>query len=765
MFSVFLTRQTWWSLGLAAGFALTSALAAPEPTKRPVSFRHEVMAVLAKAGCASGPCHGNRAGKGGFKLSLRGEDPAADYLTLTTGLAGRRLNFAQPDQSLLLLKPTTDVAHEGGARFNPDSPEYDLLRRWIAARSPDDSDASPVTRLTVTPREQFLYAPADRLPIQVTAQFSDGQQRDVTRLAVYETVNVDVAKVSADGLITRQQSGETTVMVRYLDQQAPVTVAFVPRRPEFSRRGFPRFTKAVDTAVFAKLRQLRLNPAERCSDEVFIRRAYLDLLGVLPTAEEARTFAAKREREKRDRLVDGLLERPEFAEFWALKWADLLRLDERALDEKGARQFYESIRASLATHQPLDQFARSLVSARGSTYGTPTANYYRNLRTPIERAEAVAQVWLGTRLQCAQCHNHPYERWTQDNYHDWTALFARVDYQVLENRRRDDNDSHEFKGEQIVFVKNSGEHKNPRTDQPARPRFLGKTEPVALESLPLPASPVPWPTNAVTGTTELDALAVWLTSPNNPLFARAQANRIWFHLMGRGLVEPIDDLRQTNPASHPALLETLTQELIHSGFDVRHVIRLILNSHSYQASAIPAPGTEDDLSNYSHTVVRRLTAEQLLDAQSQVVGVPLDFAGFPRGTRAGQMPLLKTSGRRDQASLDQFLSTFGKPPRQVPSECERASEPAMTQAFALISGPTLQEFIGSPENCLTPLLNSDESNREKLDDLFWSALTRAASAEERARLLPLIDASKDRRATWEDILWSVLNAKEFVLRR
>ncbi|HRI15981.1 MAG TPA: DUF1549 and DUF1553 domain-containing protein [Verrucomicrobiota bacterium] len=754
----------WWLVGPS----LVGAAPVKEP-EPPVSFRRDVMAILAKSGCASGACHGNRAGKGGFKLSLRGEDPDADFVTLTTGLSGRRLNFSDPDQSLLLLKPTTEVTHEGGARFAKDSPEYRVLQRWIAARAPDDQDRPKLNRLAVSPSEQFIYAPKDKLQVKVTATFADGEQRDVTALAVYEASNVGVAKVSPNGLVTRQQPGESTIMVRYLDQQAPVSVAFVPRHPEFRSRGFPKSTNAVDAAVFAKLKQLRLNPADLCSDNDYVRRAYLDLLGILPTADEARTFVADRAKDKRATLVELLLARPEFSEFWALKWADLLRLDERTLDEKGARLFYEWLRSSLSAGKPLDQLARELIATRGSTYASPAANYYRNLRTPVERAEAVAQVWLGTRLQCAQCHNHPYERWTQNNYHDWTAVFARVDYQVLENRRRDDNDSHEFKGEQVVFVKNSGEHKHPRTGKPAVPHFLGVREPVGeqitMAALGIPESPINWPTNAISGSTELDALAVWLTSPQHPLFARVQANRIWFHLMGRGLVDPIDDFRLTNPPSHPALLDALTAELVRSGFDLRSVIRLVMNSRVYQASSVPAKGSEEDSINYSHTVVRRLTAEQLLDAQSQASGVPLEFSGFPVGIRAGQMPLLKPGGRRGRDPLDQFLVTFGKPQRQVPSECERATEPAMTQAFAFISGPTLQEFIGDKDNRLTALLASGMSAREMLDELYWSSLTRAPSPVEASRLIPLIESAPDRRAVLEDILWSLLNAKEFVLRR
>jgi hypothetical protein len=725
------------------------------------------MAVLAKAGCASGQCHGNRNGKGGFKLSLRGQDPDADYATLVNDLAGRRLNLSDPEHSLLLLKPLAEVPHEGGQRFKPNSREHEILRRWLAARAPDDSAAPKLVRLEVTPRDDYIYAPKANAEIAVTAVFADGRRRDVTTLAVYEVANVAVAEVAPDGRITRKSDGETTVVVRYLDQQAPVRVAFVPRRPEFSTRKFPKPANAVDEQVFTKLKRLRLNPAELCADEVFLRRAYLDLLGILPAADEARAFVADAAKDKRSRLVDALLERPEFAEFWALKWADLLRLDERTLDRKGARLFYDWLRTSIASHQPLDEFARELVAARGSTYANPAANYYRNLRTPVERAEAAAQVWLGTRLQCAQCHNHPYERWTQDNYHDWTAVFERVDFQVLENRRQDENDKHEFKGDQVVFVKNSGEHQNPRTKKASVPRFLGRSETVVAGATPgvYPALNLTWPTNAITGSTELDALAGWLTSTNNPLFARTQANRIWFHLMGRGLVDPIDDFRSTNPASHPALLDVLTAELVKSGFDLRHVIRLVMNSRTYQLSSEPTKGSEDDAVNYSHTVVRRLTAEQLLDAQSEAAGVPLEFGGYPEGTRAGQMPLLKTGARKKSNPLDQFLVAFGKPPRQTPSECERSSEPSMTQAFALISGPTVQDFVGDKDNRLTSLLASGKPARAVVDELFWTALTRAPSKTESARLVALIESAPDKRAALEDILWGLLNAKEFVLRR
>ncbi len=749
--------------GRIALLALAFALAASAPMARgaapvPVSFRHDVMAVLSKAGCNTGPCHGNRNGQGGFKLSLRGEDAEADYAALVPGLAGRRLDFNAPDESLFLLKPTTGVPHEGRLRFERGSREYELLRRWVAARAPDDRDrAVAVTRLEVTPSSEVLYAPKDRVQLKVVARFADGSKRDVTTLACYEPVNLNV-EISREGLVTRKSPGETTVLVRYLNQQAPVSLAFVPAQPQFRPKNRPPENNFIDKQVFAKLRALRLNAAPLCADEVFCRRAFLDLLGLLPTANEARSFVADRRADKRARLIDALLERPEFAEFWALKWLDLLKADERTLDAKGLRGFHEWIRAGLATNKPLDQFAREIIAARGSTYAEPAANFYRALRTPVERAEAAAQVFLGTRLQCAQCHNHPYERWTQDDYHDWTGVFARVSYQVLENRRRDDNDGHEFIGEQVVFLTNKLAHTNPRTSQPAKPRFLGEESSLAAR---IKAQGTNQPD-------ELETLSRWLTRPDQPRFARAQVNRIWFHLMGRGLVDPVDDFRATNPASHPALLEALTAELGRSRFDLRHVIRLVMNSRTYQLDSTPAPGSEDDVANYSHTVVRRLGAEQLLDGVSQAAGVPLEFKGWPLGTRVAQIPSVRVQAgqaRRKVGQTDLFLRAFGKPPRQVTSECERSCEPAMGQAFQLISGPVTQEFLGEPDNRLGALLRASQDDRARLDELYWSVLTRPPTAAEQARLGALLAGATDKRAAWEDVLWALLNSKEFVLRR
>jgi len=716
-----------------------------------VSFPTDVQAVLSKAGCNLGTCHGNATGKGGFKLSLRGDDLDYDHAALVREQFGRRVDVVAPDESLLLLKATQAVAHEGGKRFDRDSWEYRTLREWIAGGAPRKSAGAPtLVKLEVTPREQFLTPPAESVQLQVQATFSDGSVRDVTPIACYEVVNVAVADVSVQGKVTRKEFGETTVLARFLRLQEPVRLAFVPARPDFQWAN-TRPHNFIDEHVFAKLRTLRMNPSELASDEVFLRRAYLDLLGILPTAEEARKFVGRgAPTGKRAALVDELLERPEFAGFWALKWADLLRVEEKSLDAKGMQDFHHWIRNSLARHQPMDQFVRELIAARGSTYANPEANFYRANRTPVLRAEAVAQVFLGTRLQCAQCHNHPFDRWTQDDYYDWAALFARLDYKILRNDRRDKNDKHEFIGEQIVYLARKGSVTNPRTEQPAEPRFLGA------------------PRQDFVRQDELEALAAWMTRPENPLFARAQVNRIWFHLMGRGIVDPIDDFRATNPPSHPALLDALTAEFVKGGFDLRHLVRLIMASRAYQTVSEPNETNREDASNYSRSLVRRLGAEQLFDTLHQVAGVTPEFRNFPTGTRAAELPgarLEGRRGRRSQLSPDLFMSVFGKPPRLTTCECERSTETTMSQAFQMISGPSVNELLTQSDNRLAALLDSGKPNRAIVEELYWTALTRPPSEAEMAKTSAHIEKAKDRRTGVEDVLWGLVNAKEFVLRR
>ena len=731
-------------LALLIGCALSVPARAGE-----ISFRNDVIAVISKAGCNAGTCHGNRAGKAGFKLSLRGEDSELDYAALTHDMFARRTNPTDPDQSLILLKATAQIAHEGGRRFGKDSDEYSTLRRWIADGMPPDAPGTPkLEKIEVAPVEQVLIEPADQIQLKVEATFSDGRKRDVTRLAVYEPANM-LAKVSPEGLVQRERLGESTVLVRFLQLQAPARLAFIAARPDFKWRAAPE-QNYIDREVFAKLRRMRTNPSALCGDTEFLRRASLDLLGLLPTAVEARAFVADRGRNKCTRLIDRLLNRPEFADFWALKWADLLRNEEKVLDRKGVQIFHRWIRESIAENKPLDQFARELLTARGSTYENPAANYLRAIRTPVARAESTAQLFLGLRLQCAQCHNHPYDRWTQDDYYSWAGLFARVDYKVLQNDRRDSFDTHEFNGEQILFTARSGEVTNARNGKPAPPRFLGAPTPPFNDEMD-----------------RLVALAAWLTSPTNSLFARSLANRVWYHLMGRGIVDPIDDFRPTNPPSHPALLDALARDFVAHNFDLRYLIRLIMNSRAYQLSAEPTDTNQDDEVNYSRLIPRRLTAEQLFDAQHQFLAVPAKFHGYPVGMRASQLPVGAPvrRGETKAASAEQFLGLFGKPARLLTCECERSSDTTMGQAFQLISGPTINQLVTNADNRLGALLASGKSSREMIDELYWTGLSRPPSERELAKAAGHLEACRDRREGLEDVAWALLNAKEFILRK
>ena len=649
---------------LSALFSSNSVFAGP------VSFRNEVMAVLSRGGCNQGACHGNQNGKNGFRLSLRGEDPAFDYLSLTRDMLGRRANSLRPAESLLLLKPTAVIPHEGGKRFGAGSFEYSILSRWIAdGLRPDPAETPTLEHLRVTPAERIVVEPAERVRVHAEGVFSDGKACDVTRLATYELSN-EIATVSPDGLIQRQQTGETTVLVRYLNQRATVQLAFVPARPQFSWHALPE-ANYVDHLAFAKLRALRMLPSPLCSDPVFLRRAYLDALGVLPTADEARAFLNDPAPAKRARLIDQLLKRPEFADFWALKWSDLLHNEEKVLDPKGVQLFHHWIRQWIADGKPLNEFARELIAARGSTYANPPANFYRALRDPQVRAETTAQVFLGIRLQCAKCHNHPFDRWTQDDYYSLAAFFARIDYKIVENRRQDKLDKHQFDGDQIVYLNRTGVVKHPRTHETMGPHYL--------------ESPTPrWRDD----TDRLQALADWIAAPDNPFFARAQANRVWYHLLGRGIAEPNDDFRATNPPVNGPLLEALAHDFAAHDFNLRHMVRTIMNSRTYQLSAAPNETNGDDEANFSRALVRPLQAEQLLDALSGALGVPVRFNGYPAGTRAGQVAGVRLARelRQKPTEGELFLQRFGKPDRLLSCECERSEDATIGQAFQMLTG-------------------------------------------------------------------------------
>jgi hypothetical protein len=706
------------------------------------------MAVLSRAGCHQGVCHGNLNGKGGFKLSLRGQDPEFDLSSLTRDQLGRRTNPHDPDSSLFLLKPTGQVLHEGGVRFSVKSGEYRILRDWIKQGMKLDPPGAPtLTSLTVTPAEQYVVQPKKDVTVRARATFSDGTSKDVSSLAVFESTNPKF-DVSPAGHVQSDEPGETTIVVRYLDRQATALLAFVPERKEFVWKK-AAVRNYIDTHVFVRLQKLRMNPSDVCSDSDFLRRAHIDLIGLLPTPDETRKFLADGRLDKRVKLIDALLERPEFADAWAIKWADLLKVEEKQLDKRGVKAFHGWIRQAIAHNKPLNEFAYDLIASRGSTYEAPAANYYRALRDPQVRTEAFAQVFLGIRMMCAKCHNHPFNQLTQDDYHQLAAFFPRVDYVLLDNTRKDKLDKHEFIGEQIVYMNRGGEVKHPVTREVLTPKYLGGRELKMVEK-----------------DDRLMLLANWVADPANPYFARTQANRIWYHLMGRGIVDPEDDFRQSNPPVNGPLLDALTKDLIDHHFDQKHLIRTIMNSRTYQASAIPTPGNRDDETNFSHTIVRSLSAETLLDAISQVTGVPAHFDGHPEGTRAGQIPSLPSLRRRE--TLDsgmKFLRQFGKPERLLTCSCERSDNTTLAQALQMITGPLITRALSEPDNRLGKLMKAGKSNADILDELFLAAVTRTPNDRERSAILTRIESAPERRSALEDVLAALLNSKEFLLRK
>lgn len=653
----------------------------------------------------------------------------------------------------MLLKATSEVPHEGGQRFSRDSFLYDVVRRWIAQGAVDDRDSAPaLTSLTATPKSAVVHAPDDHLQLQVIATFSDGSKRNVTPLAVYEPTDLAVEATPAGKLTPKgHRHQESTVIIRFLNGQIPVVVAFLPPAGDFVWAARPARTR-IDVLVHKKLRRLQIEPSPGSDDTMFLRRAYLDLTGTLPPADEARTFVLdNNDLNKRSQLIDRLLASPDFADHWALKWADLLRVEEKTMDARGVEVFHAWIRHAIAQGQPLNDFVRDILIARGSTYETPPANFYRALRRPEQRSETVAQVFLGTRLRCAKCHDHPFEKWSQDDYYGFAALFAPIDYKIIENKRKDKYDKNQFIGEQRVIDNPKITVRHPGRKQTAPAKFLTSNRP-GQDSVEL----------------QLHDFASWLTSAEHPLFARVLANRVWAELLGRGLVEPIDDFRTTNPPTNVELLEHLTQTLIDSGFRLRPLVREIVLSDTYQASSITNDTNRDDDRSYSRTVPRRLSAEQILDGFSQVTGVPASFEGYQHGIRAGAIAGINRTYRRGAPTGgNRFLEKFGKPARLMACACERSNETTLNQIFELINGETLGAQIRHPQNRITSFLAaySPSENQRLLEQLYWASLSRGPSNLEVERLTNYLDNADDRRTACEDILWSLFNSKEFLLRR
>jgi hypothetical protein len=733
----------------AAGRTVEATLTVARPAlSRPVSYRHDVVALLSKAGCNMGACHGNLNGKGGFRLSLRGDDPRFDLAALTRDALGRRIDRSVPERSLALLKPTGQLPHEGGLRFAAASPEADTLRGWIAAGAIDDFGAVPgVKRITVYPANRIARAPALSQQLVVTAEFADGTTRDVTRQASYDVSDPTQVAVTAGGRVEAGTPCETTVAVRYLGGRAISRLAFLADRPGFVWNAPPEQNR-IDTHVFAKLKALLINPSPPVGDAAFLRRATLDAIGRLPTPEEVRSFLADNDPEKRDRVVDRLVARPEFADFWALKWADLLRNEEKTMGEKGVWIFQRWLRDEFARDGRLDEFARHLITAQGSTWENPPASFYRTNRDPMTAAETVGQVFLGVRLQCARCHNHPFDVWTQDDYYGLAAYFANVAHKEVNNVRRDMLDTHEINGDEIIYLSGQAEIVQPRSGQMMEPKA--------------PHGPKPRKNG------DLDArddLADWLTR-NNRQFARNLANRTWFHLMGRGVVEPVDDFRDSNPPSNPALLEYLTDELLAGGMRLRPLVAIIMKSQTYQLGPQPDATSAGDEANFAHSAVRLLPAEVLLDAIGQALGKPGSFASAPAGLRAVQLPGARMGG--------DFLKVFGKPDRLLTCECERSESTTLAQAFQLINGSAVRTILEADDNRIGVLLREGRPAGAILGELALAVLGRPPTPAERDGFLAHVARAetgagagpKDQnpRKAWEDVAWAMINSKEFLLR-
>lgn len=721
-------------------------------TEDSVSFRRDVMAVLSKTGCNMGACHGNKNGKYGFKLSLRGENPDFDFHSITGEYESRRINKWIPEASLILAKATSQIAHEGGKRFDKNSKYYRIIRNWIDQGAKDNKDGwiDPVDLHVFPDSPHYVYAPKTKVQIQAIAKFADGSKSNVADMAVYEASN-NLATISSDGVVTFTQPGETTIIVRYLGIQKPIHIAFVPENNNYKSIEVTA-SNFIDQNVNQKLERLRQVPSPTCSDETYLRRVYMDLIGLPPSSETVEDFISSHDPFKRQSLIIELLESREFSEFWASKWADILRVEEKVLDRKGVRAFYQWIQTSIATHKPLDRFAYEIITARGSTYKNPPTNFFRANRSPTQRAVATAQVFLGTRLQCAECHNNPFDRWTQNDYYGWAPAFSSIQFKIQENNRKDGLDKNEFIGEQVLYDDGTHSIENPTSSEKVPARLLGGQK-------DLPA-----------GKERKSILANWLVSAENRQFAKVQANRVWSHLMGRGLVEPVDDFRSTNPATHPQLLENLTDFLINNNFQIRPLISLIVSSETYQRSSqILDENIFNDPKNYARNIPRRFTGEQILDAQSKALDVSIKYNGYVLGTRASQIPGVMAIRTRSKtlSDGDKFLKIFGKPQRMLTTDEERTCDPNITQAFQLISSPLIHRLITNHQNVLAQLISNKDLNLDGIvEELYLRFLSRKPLPSERAHFSEYISkqGNENLRAAAEDITWALVNSKEFLFR-
>jgi hypothetical protein len=710
----------------------------------PINFGNQIVPIFTKLGCNSGGCHGKASGQNGFKLSLLGFEPDVDYSALVKEARGRRVNAAVPDQSLLLLKAAGGMAHGGGKRMEVGSDEYKSIRRWVAAGLPFGQPDDPVvTKITIFPEQRTLPRNS-RQQFAVYAHYSDDSVEDITRRAQYDSNDTDVATVDGNGLVrTLALSGEAAIMARY---QGQVTIfrATVPLGVPVPAYTFEPKT-AVDAPVLAKWKQLGIVPSEQCSDEQFVRRVYVDITGTLPTPKQVAEFIDDRSSDKRDRLIDRLLETPEYSYYFATKWADILRVKRGNQQNRayGTFSFHNWIREAMASDKPYDEFARDILAAVGDETKSPPTVWYKEVLTADQFVDNASQVFLGTRMQCAQCHHHPYEKWSQDDYWGLAAFYGRVGTKALavpgvgvqnqQNQRR------------VLYTKANGNVINKRTGKAAIMKPPGG-EPMDPDS-------------------EVDPrqkLVDWMADAKNPFFARAVANRYWAHFFGRGIVDPLDDMRVTNPPSNPELLDALAQDLVEHKYSLKHLIRTICKSRTYSLSSTPNEFNKNDKQAYSRYYPKRLSAEVLFDAVCQVTGSPTQFNGLPQDSHAPNRAIMLP----DESFQSYFLDVFGRPQRISACECERVSEANLAQALHLLNSEEVQGKIARAGGRADQMVKDPRSDEQKVEELFLWALGRKPSEKHLKLALENIEANaKNKKVAYENIVWALLNTKEFVFNR
>jgi hypothetical protein len=693
-----------------------------------VTFLRDVAPILNKVGCTSGQCHGAAKGKNGFKLSLRGYDPQFDYEALLYDLSGRRFNRADPGRSLMLAKPTQQVPHGGGLRFEINSDYYKTIFDWIAEGVPfGDPAKDTVRKLEVAPADILMKAPGEKAGVKVTATYGDGGSRDVTREAVVESNVPDVATV-ADASIEGMRIGEATLLVRYQGNFTTVPVTVLNPKPGFAWKQLPQ-NNYIDRLIDAKLQRLKIQPAPAVDDAGFLRRVSLDLTGQLPSPQEVRAFLADAARNKRAATIDKLIGSPAFVDHWTLKWADLLQNNRKYLGEKGAYEFREWIREAFEQNRPYDRMVREMLTASGSSYETPAANFYRVTHDPKPTMEKTTQVFLGVRMVCTQCHDHPFERWTQNQYYEMSAFFSalgvRPGYEV---------------GEEIVYdQRRDFDMKHPKDGRVMNPKFI----------LPGAAPPPTDPRS------RRIAYAQWLTARENPYFAKSTVNRVWSYFFGRGIIDPVDDIRASNPPSNPALLDALTKDFLDHNFDLRQLMRTIANSRTYQAGIATNEWNEKDGENFSHALPRRLSAEELMDALAEATGVRPEFPEAPPDTNAEQVA-------DPHVGKDGFLDLFGRPPRESSCECERRTDLSLPQALNLVNGRTISDAVADGKGRIAKAVLGGRPGRELVEDLYLATMSRPPTAAELNLGLKYLEGGTGRAARAQDLLWALVNSKPFL---